>query len=207
MSEDSNWKTYKIELKEVTSSKKHCVPFLGQFLTQILQQETVNDLKFQRRKSQDRRPQPAELSSHDTLSAAPASPVNSFHEDQLEPVASPNTMIPAANCEHKKSSSSLKKRWSRFKRTFAQSQVEDSSSTSCSDTVPQKRDNKLHIYDMDNVDVHMMLQQMQFASLSYMNSFECRQEVKNFIEGLHYNSEDENYHNSLEVEPNNQPLN
>ena len=59
---------------------------------------------------------------------------------------------------------------------------------------------------MDNMDVHMILQQMQFASLSYMNSFECWQEVKNFIEGLHYNSEEENYHKSLEVEPNDQPL-
>ena len=356
MSEEDNWRTYKIELKEIASSKNHCVPFLGQFLTQIVQQETVNDLKSHRRKSRGRRPQSIELGNHETLSA-PASPVNSFHEDPIEPVASPNIMKPPAN-EHKtnspsdilnhietsvdekdepvnlkwtsgsgvverrdklsplpigkfknplqnnlyrhsvdllddgaNSSDSLgsspprdiqlddsfltspispldisnievsivedrredvvrestpvelnepileepileefsfdgsdtevsiiegggkktssfglkKKRWSSLKRKIS-SPVEDSSNTSCSDTGPQKRENKLHIYDIDNMDVHMILQQMQFASLSYMNSFEYRLEVQNFIEGLHYNTEEENYHNSLEVEPNDQPL-
>jgi len=55
---------------------------------------------------------------------------------------------------------------------------DSSSSASRSDTGSQKRDNKLHIYDMDNMDVHLILQQMQFASLSYMNSFELRQKWK-----------------------------
>ena len=132
------------------------------------------------------------------MSAALASPVNSFHKDQLEPVTSPNTMNPAANCEHKNSSFTLKKHWISFKKEICR---DSSSSASRIDTGPW--DNKLHIYDMDNMDVHLILQQMQFASLSYMNSFEYQQEVKNFIDRLHYNSEEENCHKSLEVEPNN----
>ncbi|XP_065910827.1 uncharacterized protein [Dysidea avara] len=402
MSEEDNWKTYKNELKEVMSSKNLCVPFLGQFLTQIVQQETVNDLKSYRRKSRGRRPQSGEFNSgsHETLSA-PASPVNSFHEDQLElsPVTSPSTMNPPAQCERKTSAPSdilnhvensvnkkddtvdlnlkltsgssiverrdklsplpvgkfkknplsnnlyrdsfrksspisamkldgavgqdvlspedvsmlsvispqlkrscdsldsldssnysrgstpprdihdeldgsfmtcplspldvshievsiedsvtpceemvrestpvensnlngeasfngkdmevstiergakktssfglKKKRWSSLKRKVSSPIGDSSSSTSCSDAGPQKRDNKLHIYDMDSQDVHMMLQQIQFSSLGYTNSLECRQDIKCFIEGLHFNSEEENYHNSLEVEPNDQPL-
>ena len=403
MSEEDNWRVYKNELKEVMSSKNLCVPFLGQFLTQIVQQEAVDDLKSYRRKSRGRRPQSGEINcgSHETLSA-PASPVNSFHEDQVElsPVTSPNTMNPPAQFEQntrvpsdilnhvensvtdkddsfdlqltsggsiverrdklsplpvgkfrknlsnnlyrdsfrksadipalkqdsaveqevlspedvnmlsaispqlKSSCDSLdlldggasssdsrestpprdisngelndsfitcplspldvshielsvedsvthceeivrgntpveplngitlpngevdlnmevcaiergtiktssfglkKKRWSSLKRKIS-SPSGDSSSTSCSDATAQKRDNKLHIYDMDSLNVHMMLQQMQFASLGYMNSLDCRQDIKYFIEGLHFNSEEENYHNSLEVEPNDQPL-
>jgi len=388
MSEEDNWRVYKSELKEVMSSKNLCVPFLGQLLTQIVQQETVNDLKSYRRKSRGRRPQSGELNSgsHETLSA-PASPVNSFHEDQLDlslVVTSPNTMNPPAQYEQKtsaplnnlnhvensvpdssdvkltngssivertdklsplpvgkfknnsssnmyrdsfKKSSEIpamtqdsavgqetlspedvsmlsavdalksscdsldlsdssdsrgstpprdngevndsfitcplspldvsqhnvtpcdevvrestpvepsnlneatdgeanlgvevqtiergtkknssfglkKKRWNSLKRKIS-SPIGDSSSTSCSDASAQKRDNKLHIYDMDGLDVYMMLQQMQFASFGYMNSLDCRQDIQCFIEGLQFNSEEENYHNSLEVEPNDQPL-
>ena len=51
------------------------------------------------------RPQSEELGSDDNMPAAPVFLVNSFHKDQLiKPVTSPNTMNPAANCEHKNSS-------------------------------------------------------------------------------------------------------
>ena len=83
MSEEDNWKVYKIELRE-TLAKGTCVPFLGQFLTQILQQETVKEVITYRKKSQGRRPQSSELSadSRETLSA-PTSPVNSGHNDVM----------------------------------------------------------------------------------------------------------------------------
>ena len=83
MSEEDNWKVYKIELNE-TLAKGTCVPFLGQFLTQILQQDTVKEVITYRKKSQGRRPQSGDLSadSRETLSA-PTSPVNSDHDDVL----------------------------------------------------------------------------------------------------------------------------
>lgn len=84
MSEEDNWKIYKVELHE-TMSKGTCVPFLGQFLTQIMQQETVKEVISYRRKAHGRRPQSGDLSADDreTLSA-PTTPVNSDHDDMLD---------------------------------------------------------------------------------------------------------------------------
>ena len=84
MSEEDNWKVYKIELYE-TMSKGTCIPFLGQFLTQILQQETVKEVISYRKKSHGRRPQSSELSydNRETLSA-PTTPVNSDHDEVLD---------------------------------------------------------------------------------------------------------------------------
>lgn len=84
MSEEDNWKVYKIELYDIMS-KGTCVPFLGQFLTQILQQETVKEVISYRKKSQGRRPQSSDLSSdnRETLSA-PTTPVNSDHDEVLD---------------------------------------------------------------------------------------------------------------------------
>ena len=83
MSEEDNWKVYKIELHE-TLAKGACVPFLGQFLMQILQLETVKEVITHQHKSQGRRPQSSELSA-DSLEilSAPTSPVNSEHNDVL----------------------------------------------------------------------------------------------------------------------------
>ena len=77
------------------------------------------------------------------------------------------------------------------------------SNASCDDDPPQRRD-KLHIYshsDVDGFNVHTMLQQMQFSSMRYMNSFEPRPDVQSFIKGLQYNSEEDNYHMSIQMEP------
>ena len=52
MSEENNWKVYRAELHE-TMSKGACVPFLGQFLTQILHPETMKESMLRRRKLQD----------------------------------------------------------------------------------------------------------------------------------------------------------
>lgn len=84
MSEEDNWRVYKIELHD-TMIKGTCVPFLGQLLTQILQQETVKEVISYRKKSQGRRPQSGDLSSdaRETLSA-PTTPVNSDHDDVTE---------------------------------------------------------------------------------------------------------------------------
>ena len=93
MSEEDNWKVYKIELHE-TLAKGTCVPFLGQFLTQILQQETVKEVITYRNKCQGRRPQSSERSadSLETLSA-PTSPVNSEHDDaNISEIASPTDL-------------------------------------------------------------------------------------------------------------------
>lgn len=81
MSEEDNWKAYRVELHE-TMSKGTCVPFLGQFLTQILQQETAKEVMSYRRKTQGRRPQSGDLSSdnRETLSA-PTTPVNSVNDN------------------------------------------------------------------------------------------------------------------------------
>ena len=83
MSEEDNWRVYKTELYDVMS-KGTCVPFLGQFLTQIMQQETAKEVKSYRKKSQGRRPQSGDMSSdqHETVSA-PTSPVNSDNDDEL----------------------------------------------------------------------------------------------------------------------------
>ena len=84
MSEEDNWKVYKSELYDVMS-KGTCVPFLGQFLTQIMQQETAKEVISYRKKSHGRRPQSGDLNSdnRETLSA-PTTPVNSDHEDILD---------------------------------------------------------------------------------------------------------------------------
>ena len=77
------------------------------------------------------------------------------------------------------------------------------SNHSCDDDLPQKRD-KLHIYhhsDVDGFNVHTMLQQMQFSSMRYMNSLDPRPDVQSFIKGLQYNSEEDNYHMSIQMEP------
>ena len=83
MSEEDNWKVYKSELYDVMS-KGTCVPFLGQFLTQIMQQETAKEVISYRKKSHGRRPQSGDLNSdnRETLSA-PTTPVNSDLEDIL----------------------------------------------------------------------------------------------------------------------------
>jgi len=60
------------------SSKKRCVPF---FVTKILQQETVNDLKSHWRKSQVYRRQSSELGSDDIMSAQK---LQFYFEEMLE---------------------------------------------------------------------------------------------------------------------------
>ena len=99
MSEENNWKVYKAELHE-TMSKGTCVPFLGQFLTQIMQQETAKEVMSYRRKSQGRRPQSSDPSAdnRETLSA-PTTPLSSIHDNMhimLETV-SPNDL--PLNCD------------------------------------------------------------------------------------------------------------
>ena len=81
MSEENNWKVYKAELRE-TMSKGTCVPFLGQFLTQIMQQETAKEVMSYRTKSQARRPQSGNPSAdnQETLSA-PTTPLSSVHDN------------------------------------------------------------------------------------------------------------------------------
>ena len=78
------------------------------------------------------------------------------------------------------------------------------SNPSCEDNPPQKRD-KLHIYhhsdDVDGFNVNTMLQQMQFSSVRYMSSLDARPDIQSFIKGLQYNSEEDNYHMSIQTEP------
>ena len=84
MSEENNWKVYRAELRE-TMSKGACVPFLGQFLTQILHHEMMKELISYRRKSQRGRPQSGDLNvdNQQTLSAptTPVTPLSSIHDD------------------------------------------------------------------------------------------------------------------------------
>ena len=81
MSEENNWKAYRAELHE-TMSKGPCVPFLGQFLTQILHQETAKELMSYQSKSKVHRPQSGDLSAdnQETLST-PTTPVGSVYND------------------------------------------------------------------------------------------------------------------------------
>ena len=81
MSEENNWKVYRAELHE-TMSKGPCVPFLGQFLIQILHQETAKELMSYQSKSKVHRPQSGNLSAnnHETLSTS-TTPVGSVYND------------------------------------------------------------------------------------------------------------------------------
>ena len=83
MSEENNWKVYRAELHE-TMSKGACVPFLGQFLTEILHQEMVKELMLRRRKSTELRPKSGNLNAdnQETLSA-PTTPMSSVQDDMV----------------------------------------------------------------------------------------------------------------------------
>ena len=83
ISEENNWKVYRAELHE-TMSKGACVPFLGQFLTEILHQETVKELMLRRRKSTGLRPKSGNLNAdnQETLSA-PTTPMSSVQDDMV----------------------------------------------------------------------------------------------------------------------------
>ena len=83
MSEENNWKVYRAELHE-TMSKGACVPFLGQFLTEILHQETVKELMLHRRKSTGLKPKSGNLNAdnQETLSA-PTTPMSSIQDDMV----------------------------------------------------------------------------------------------------------------------------
>ena len=81
MSEENNWKVYRAELHE-TMSKGACVPFLGQFLTQILHQETAKELMSYQSRSKVHRPQSSDLSvDNQEILSALTTPLGSVYND------------------------------------------------------------------------------------------------------------------------------
>ena len=55
MSEDDNWKLYREDLDRCLSANTPCVPFLGLFLTQVVQQESYHKLRAEKFISESRR--------------------------------------------------------------------------------------------------------------------------------------------------------
>ena len=81
MSEENNWKVYRAELHE-TMSKGACVPFLGQFLTQILHPETMKESMLHWRKSTGHRPKSGNLNAdNQEMLSTPTTPESSIHND------------------------------------------------------------------------------------------------------------------------------
>ena len=97
MSEDDNWKLYREDLDRCLSTNTPCIPFLGLFLTQVVQQESYHKLRAEKfvgdKRRGNRRSRSFEefdirdLNQDDkskdlTLSvSAPSSPVDSDDED------------------------------------------------------------------------------------------------------------------------------
>ena len=97
MSEDDNWKLYREDLDRCLSTNTPCIPFLGLFLTQVVQQESYHKLRAEKfvgdsRRGNRRSRSFEEFDIHDlnqddkskdlTLSvSAPTSPVDSDDED------------------------------------------------------------------------------------------------------------------------------
>ena len=77
------------------------------------------------------------------------------------------------------------------------------SNPECSNDTVQRRE-KFHIYkhpNVDDFDAHNMLQEMQFSPMRYTNSLNPRPDIQSFIKRLNYNTEEDNYHNSIKMEP------
>ena len=83
MSEENNWKVYRAELHE-TMSKGACVPFLGQFLIEILHQEIVKELMLRQRKSTGLRPKSGNLNAdNQEILSALTTPMSSVQDDMV----------------------------------------------------------------------------------------------------------------------------
>ena len=83
MSKENNWKVYRAELHE-TMSKGACVPFLGQFLTEILHQETVKELMLRRRKPTGLKSKASNLNvDNQGILSAPITPMSSIQDDMV----------------------------------------------------------------------------------------------------------------------------